>query len=97
MSIEIRNVAPDEYVAAIEVISTAFLERPDVPKVAEWVRDRWDADRTWIAWDGTRACGTFRSWATDLTVPGGATLPAAAANLASRLFMINSLAVKISP
>jgi len=78
MSIEIRNVAPDEYVAAIEVISTAFLERPDVPKVAEWVRDRWDADRTWIAWDGTRACGTFRSWATDLTVPGGATLPAAA-------------------
>jgi len=78
MSIEIRNVAPDEYVAAIEVISTAFLERPDVPKVAEWVRDRWDADRTWIAWEGTRACGTFRSWATDLTVPGGATLPAAA-------------------
>jgi len=78
MSTDIRTVGPDEYAIAIEVISTAFMERPDVAKVAEFVRDRWDADRTWVAFDGTRACGTFRSWATDLTVPGGATLPASA-------------------
>ncbi len=78
MSIEIRNVAPDEYAAAIEVMSSAFLNRMDVAKVAAFVQDRWDADRTWIAFDGARACGTFRSWATELTVPGGATLPASA-------------------
>ena len=78
MSIEIRNVAPDEYAAAIEVMSSAFLNRMDVAKVAAFVQDRWDADRTWIAFDGVRACGTFRSWATELTVPGGATLPASA-------------------
>jgi predicted acetyltransferase len=78
MGIEIRTVAPDEYAAAIDVMTSAFLERPDVARVAESVRDRWDAGRTWVAFDGTRACGTFRSWATDLTVPGGVTLPAAA-------------------
>ena len=78
MGIEIRTVAPDEYAAAVDVMTSAFLERPDVARVAESVMDRWDAGRTWVAFDGTRACGTFRSWATDLTVPGGATLPAAA-------------------
>ena len=78
MGIEIRTAASDEYAAAIEVITSAFLERPDVAKVAEFARDHWDSGRTWIAFDRTRACGTFRSFATDLTVPGGATLPAAA-------------------
>lgn len=78
MGIEIRNVAPDEFAAAVSVISTAFLERPDVAAVAATLVDAWDADRTWVAWDGDRACGTFRSWGTVLTVPGGAVLPAAA-------------------
>ena len=78
MSIVIRTIAPDEYAAAIDVMTSAFLDRPDIARVAESVRDRWDAGRTWVAFDGARACGTFRSWATELTVPGGATLPAAA-------------------
>ena len=78
MGIEIRNVAPEQYQAAIEVISTAFLERPDTRAVAESLRESWDPARLWVAWDGDRACGTFRSWPTQLTVPGGAPLPAAA-------------------
>jgi predicted acetyltransferase len=79
MPIEIRNPAsPEDYVAAIEVMTTGFLERPDVTKVAGQVRQHWLPERSWIAWDGSRACGNFRSWATKLTVPGGATLPAAA-------------------
>ena len=78
MGIEIRSVGPDEYAAAIEVLSTAFLERPDIPRVAETVRELWDPARTWVAWDGDRACGTFRSWATEITVPGLERLPAAA-------------------
>jgi predicted acetyltransferase len=42
------------------------------------MRPRLDPDRTWIAHDGDRICGTFRSWPTEITVPGGARLPAAA-------------------
>jgi predicted acetyltransferase len=78
MGIEIRNAAPEEYQAAIDVISTAFLERPDLRAVAESVAENWEPARTWVAFDGDRACGTFRSWPTRLTVPGGAELPAAA-------------------
>ena len=72
MGIEIRNAAPDEFAAAIDVISTAFLERPDPGAVAASVAETWDPARTWVAFDGDRACGTFRSWPTRLTVPGGA-------------------------
>lgn len=78
MGIEIRNAAPEEYEAAIEVITTAFLERPDTRAVAASLQGVWDPDRVWVAWDGDRACGTFRSWGTQLTVPGGRQLPAAA-------------------
>lgn len=79
MSIVVRNPAsPEDYVAAIDVMSTGFLERPDVAKVAAQVQGHWRPERTWIAWDGARACGNFRSWQTQLTLPGGSTLPAAA-------------------
>lgn len=78
MGIEIRNAAPEEYQAAIDVISTGFLERPDLRAVAESVAETWESARTWVAFDGDRACGTFRSWPARLTVPGGAELPAAA-------------------
>jgi len=86
MSIEIRNASgPGDYAAAIEVMSTAFLERPDVAKVAASISTHWAPERTWIAWDGSRACGNFRSWATQLTLPGGATLPTAAVSAVSVL------------
>jgi predicted acetyltransferase len=78
MSVEIRAPGPDDYVAAVDVLSTAFLERPDVQKVAAELRHTWAPDRTWVAWDDGRPCGTFRSWGTQLTVPGGRTMPAAA-------------------
>ena len=78
MGIEIRNAAPDELEAAVDVIAAAFLERPDLRAVAASMVGTWDLPRTWLAWDGDRACGTFRSFGTELTVPGGATLPAAA-------------------
>ena len=61
-----------EYAAVVEVMSAGFLERPDVPAVAASVDRWWEPARTWVAFDGERACGTFRSWATELTVPGGA-------------------------
>ncbi len=75
---EIRRVRDDELPAYVDALSTGFLERPDVAKVAEELRPLWDLERTWAAFDGTRICGTFRSWSSELTVPGGAQLPAAA-------------------
>jgi predicted acetyltransferase len=42
------------------------------------VRDIWVPERSWTAWDGGRVCGAFRSWPTQLTVPGLETLPASA-------------------
>jgi len=86
MSIEIRNPsALEDYVAAVDVMTTAFLERPDVERVAASIRTHWLPERTWLAWDGSRACGNFRSWTTQLTLPGGATLPAAAVSAVSVL------------
>ncbi len=78
MSIEIRNVSPDEFVPFIEALSTTFLDRPDIARVAEAVAPFWEPERTWGAFDGDRVCGTFRSWATELTAPGGSRLSASA-------------------
>src|SRR6188508_2209318 len=78
MAIEIRNATRDEYTAVADAMSTAFLERPDVAAIGAQVQDLWEPERTWAAFDGDRICGTFRSWPTELTLPGLATLPAAA-------------------
>jgi predicted acetyltransferase len=78
VTIEVRRIRDDELREFIETSSAGFLERPDVDKVTEEVRPLWDLDRTWAAFDDGRMCGTYRSWATELTVPGGQRLPAAA-------------------
>jgi predicted acetyltransferase len=75
---EIRRIREEELRAYLESVSAAFLERPDVVKLADEVRPVWDLQRVWGAFDGGRVCGTFRSWATELTVPGGARLRASA-------------------
>jgi predicted acetyltransferase len=78
MSIEIRHPEPREFAAVFEVMSAAFLQRPDIERVTAQFGPRWEPERTWAAFDGGKACGTFRSWPTELTIPGGATIPAAA-------------------
>ncbi len=85
MGIEIRRVAPGEFEPFIDAMSTAFLERPDIARTAEAMKPWWEPERTWGAFDGGRVCGTFRSWATELTVPGGRRLPAAAVSAVSVL------------
>jgi predicted acetyltransferase len=73
----IRNVARDELLPWVECLTTAFLERPDVARIAEQLGPYWDPERLWGAFDG-RVVGTLRSWASELTVPGGAHVPATA-------------------
>ena len=85
MAIEVRQIRDDELVGYVESLTTAFLERPDVAKLAEEVRPIWDLERSWAALDGDRICATFRSWPTELTVPGNASLPASAVSAVSVL------------
>lgn len=75
---EIRPIRDDEVPAFIDAVSTGFLMRPDIDRVAETARRRWDLERTIGAFDDGRICATFRSWPTEVTVPGGARLPASA-------------------
>jgi len=78
MTPQIRTVRDDELPAVVDALSTAFLERPDIDRVVAELRPYWGLDRTWAAFDDGRVVGTFRSWATELTVPGTARLPAGA-------------------
>jgi predicted acetyltransferase len=78
MTFEIRHVDLSEMRDALDVVSTAFLDRPDLDALATAEAKTWTPERTWIALDGARVVGVFRSWLTEMTVPGGARLSAAA-------------------
>ena len=77
MSYELRRVREDDLPSWFECVATAFLDRPDTTLIASQIVPHWDLDRVWGAFDGP-AVGTFRTWASELTVPGGARLPASA-------------------
>ena len=78
MSLEVRSVQADELVQFIDALSTGFLDRPNVEAVAGEVSQHWDLTRAWAAFDDGRICGTFRTWAGKLTVPGCRDVPASA-------------------
>lgn len=75
---EVRTITGDELPAYLDAMTTSFLERMDVDKLAAEVKPFWDLERAWAAFDGARISGTFRSWETEITVPGGQRLPASA-------------------
>ena len=78
MTIDVRSIRDEELRDFIAAIGTGFHELPDTDKVADRARPEWDLGRAFAAFDGSTICGTFRSWATELTVPGGEPLPTAA-------------------
>ena len=71
MEMTVRPIHPDEIGQFIESLTTGFLERQNVTAIAEELQPLWDLERTWGAFDGGAIRGTFRSWPTELTVPGG--------------------------
>ncbi len=78
MTIDVRPIRPEELPAFVDTMSTGFLDRPDVEAVAAELAPIWDLTRAWAAFDGERMAGTLRTWATELTVPGGVQIPASA-------------------
>jgi hypothetical protein len=76
---EIRHPVPAEAVDVLRSVNTAFLHPAsrDVPMGTFWIEDlKPDLDRTWGAFDRSRAVGTLRSVPFELTVPGGCTVAA---------------------
>jgi predicted acetyltransferase len=77
MGTEVRTITTDEMPAWTEAMRNGFhghAAEGEVERRARWI----DLSRTWAAFDGSRVVGTTRSFATELTVPGGATVPAGA-------------------
>ena len=75
-----RLLEEDEVVDYLRCMRTAFFgDREPTEENAAWVVQHIQMDRTWAAFDddGT-LCGTTRSFPTDLTVPGGGSVPMAA-------------------
>lgn len=77
MPYEVRRIGEDDLPSWFECITTAFLDRPPIADMIRQIVPHWDLSRVWGAFDGP-AVGTFRTWASELTVPGGARVPASA-------------------
>ncbi|RST17100.1 GNAT family N-acetyltransferase [Streptomyces sp. WAC05374] len=79
MSVDVRTVTASEFPDWLRARRTGFMQPPVVPD--DEVRQRLpyvDLGRTQGAFDNGRCVATFRSFAQELTVPGGARLVASA-------------------
>ena len=77
MGVEVRTITGDEYEAWTDAMMRGFLMEAR-PGQAEASRPHQDLSRAWAAFDGTSIVGTLRSFASEITVPGGAIVPSAA-------------------
>ncbi|WP_432097310.1 GNAT family N-acetyltransferase [Streptomyces sp. bgisy100] len=77
MSLDIRTIADSDLTDWIRAVFTGFLRPQEgVEEEAEARRAGIDPDRTRGAFDAGRCVGTFRSFSQELTVVGGAAVPA---------------------
>jgi predicted acetyltransferase len=76
MTIETRLLDPADLASWYAAMNRAYFRSDDPNQAAELRRDAVDFDRTHAAYDGTDVVATFRSFATELTVPGGGAVPA---------------------
>jgi predicted acetyltransferase len=77
MGVEVRTITTDEHEAWTDAMMRGFLMEPR-PGQAEASRPHQDLSRAWAAFDGSSIVGTLRSFASEITVPGGAIVPSAA-------------------
>ena len=76
MAVTIRTIREDETRNWLEAVSAGMFEHMDATKVAEEVRPLWDFNRVWGAFEAGAVVGTLRTFASELTLPGGGRLPA---------------------
>jgi predicted acetyltransferase len=78
VSVEIRTITPDEASAYRRAVRSGFLEAATVDD-DDFAREMGEPfDRRYVAVDGGEMVATYGSFATELTVPGGVTVPAGA-------------------
>lgn len=76
MNLELRSLTSKDVDAFVLADAYAFGERhEDREKHEEWIHS--DLDRAVAAFDGSELVGTGRNYSLDLTLPGGAIVPAA--------------------
>ena len=85
MPLTVRPVTETELPAWFDASGTVFFmwSWGDGEAAAAFRRPQMDIDRTIAAFDGDTIVGTFRSFATELTLPGGRALPASAVSAVS--------------
>jgi predicted acetyltransferase len=84
MTIEYRPVTTDEFDRLLEVDRTGFGQRPRKPDSPDsWARG--EMERTRCAFEHGELVGASRNYSFELTLPGGALLPAAAVSWVSVL------------
>lgn len=77
MPVTIRPIEADELVAWFDSFASAFYLWPNDPEAsAEFRRETFDLDRALGAFEDDAVVGTYRSFATQLTLPGLARVPA---------------------
>ena len=76
--VEIRSIREDELVAWSDTMLWSFLSTVAPPAAADYRRETIDYKRSLGAFADGRVVGTFRSFATEMTLPGGAAVPASA-------------------
>ncbi|WP_030610277.1 GNAT family N-acetyltransferase [Streptomyces sclerotialus] len=77
MSLEVRTVGEEEFTDWMEAMATGFTRPPGITKEElDFRRSGTDFARTQGGFDGERCIATFRSFAQELTVVGGARVPA---------------------
>ena len=73
----VRTIASDDDIrGSLRSLLTAFLEARDVTdEGVAWARERWNNKRSWAAFDDGELCGTARSFASRLRLPGLSDVP----------------------
>jgi predicted acetyltransferase len=76
MALHTRTISDAEFASWMDVEATAFFSDHPVIESAAWKRPHVDLGRTWAALDGDEIVATLRTFASELTVPGGAIVAA---------------------
>lgn len=76
-AIDVRPITESEFADWTRAMNIGFLREPTLPQeIVDARREQFTPGRTAGAFDGGRCVATFRSFAQELTVVGGATVPA---------------------
>ncbi len=77
MGVEVRTITADEHETWTNAVFRGFLMQV-AEGASAFALPHQDLSRVWGAFDGGTVVGTLRSFASELTVPGGAVIPSAA-------------------